>query len=99
MRKQKEKRPVRREGANSMFPKPKPARLMTLVVGNAYFSRKGSATRMQWGNQSVFMVLEVPARCTTVSIIKVLGPNGLLFISAGDLRPAVDTSEATEVTE
>jgi hypothetical protein len=54
---------------------------------------------MQWGNQSVFMVLEVPARCTTVSIIKVLGPNGLLFISAGDLRPAVDTSETAQAAK
>ena len=97
MRKQKGKRPIRRDGAGSFSRKPvKPARLMTLVVGNAYFARKGSATRIQWGNQSVFMVLEIPQRCTTASIIKVLGPNGMLLIIAGDLRPAVDNSETAE---
>jgi len=98
MRKQAGKRPIRRDGlVNAASRKPAaPARLMLLVVGNAYVARKGSTTRMMWGNQSVFMVLEVPQRCTTASIIKVLGPSGMLLIEAGDLRPAVDNSETAE---
>jgi hypothetical protein len=45
------------------------------------------------------MVLEVPERCTSLSIVKVIGPNGLLLVTAGELRPAVDTSETAEAPE
>ena len=98
MRKQTGKRPTRRDGlVNEASRKPAArARLMLLVVGNAYVTRKGSATRMMWGSQSVFVVLKVPQRCTTASIINVLGPNGMLLIEAGDLRPAIDNSETAE---
>ena len=54
---------------------------------------------MRWGRDPVFMVLEVPERCTSLSIVKVIGPNGLLLVTAGELRPAVDTSETAEAPE
>ena len=73
-----------------------PPRLMRLVVGAAYVSAKATGLRTVWGNQAVFMVLEVPPRCTTHSVVKVLGPNGMLLVTAGELRPAIDTSETAE---
>jgi len=76
-----------------------PPRLMRLVVGAAYVSAKATGLRAVWGNQAVFMVLEVPARCTTHSVVKALGPNGMILMTAGDLRPAVDTSETAQAVE
>ena len=97
MRRLKDKRRIL-GGPRPAKPAIKP-RLMNLKIGAAYVSAKGTSLRMRWGRDPVFMVLEVPERCTSLSIVKVIGPNGLLLVTAGELRPAVDTSETAEATE
>lgn len=94
MRRSKDKRRIL-GGPRPAKPAIKP-RLMNLQVGAAYVSAKGTSLRMMWGRDPIFMVIEVPPRCTTVSVVKVIGPNGLLLVTAGELRPAIDTSETAE---
>ena len=62
--------------------------IVKLELGKAYTARKGSPLRIQWGTDAIYMVTKLPlGSVTTVSIVQVLGPCGVVLCYAADLRP------------
>ena len=62
--------------------------IIPLELGKAYTARKGSPLRIQWGTDAIYMVTKLPlGSVTTVSIVQVLGPCGVVLCYAADLRP------------
>lgn len=62
--------------------------IVRLELGKAYTARKGCPLRIQWGTDAIYMVTKLPlGPVTTVSIVQVLGPCGVVLCCAADLRP------------
>lgn len=65
---------------------PKPA-IVLLEIGAAYTARKGSSLRYTFERDAIYMVTQLPPAVTTLSIVQVLGPRGVVLCYAVDLRP------------
>lgn len=76
---------------------PKPA-IVLLEIGAAYTARKGSSLRYTFGRDAIYMVTQLPPAVTTLSIVQVLGPRGVVLCYAVDLRPCDEVRTPEEDT-